>query len=235
MKALTSHLRASIALLTLLVTGNGQVLHSGEEIFVITVKGSSGVTFRGSYLVSPVGAEESKNVKTEATVPAEFRAQGSGIHLSFQKQTASGELEVEIVKNGTAIKRQSTDAPYGVVTLASTQPAVGLPRQTEYEVDGTVKFATITMTSETGDIEQHLVPVPFTKEFFPRSGWIVGLLAQKTRVARPDPLYSDGRLQIQDDGIGGSVHVSIRVSGALLGKAESSEPYGVANTTVRVP
>jgi hypothetical protein len=40
-------------------------------------------------------------------------------------------------------------------------------------MNGSVKFATVTMTSETGDIEQQLVPVPFTKEFFPRAGWIV--------------------------------------------------------------
>jgi hypothetical protein len=235
MKSLASYLRVSIALGMLLVTGTGQVLHSGEEIFVITVRGSRGVTFRGSYLVSPVGTEEPKNFKTEGAVPTEIMAQGSNLYLSFQKQTVGGELEVEIAKNGTAIKRQRTDAPYGVVALASTQPAGGLPRQTEYEVDGTVKFATITMTSETGDIEQRLVPVPFSKEFFPRSGWIIGLLAQKTRVAGPDPLYLDGRLKVKDDGVSGSVHVSIRVSGTILGKAETSDPYGVASATVRVP
>ena len=51
-------------------------------------------------------------------------------------------------------------------------------------MDGSVKFAMLTLTFESGDIEQLLVPIPFTKEFSPKEGWAVGLTAQK--VERPD-------------------------------------------------
>ncbi len=84
-------------------------------------------------------------------------------------------------------------------------------------MDGTVKFAMLTLTSDTGDIEQELVPIPFTKPYYPREGWIVSLSAQKIRVARPDffaPAFAP-KPEILDDGIKGSVHVAIRVNGAL--------------------
>lgn len=47
---------------TLLVPGYGQsVIQSGESIFVITVKGGQGVTFRGNYLVTTASGESKTN------------------------------------------------------------------------------------------------------------------------------------------------------------------------------
>jgi hypothetical protein len=104
-------------------------------------------------------------------------------------------------------------------------------------VDGSVKFAMLTLTGEAGDIEQQLVPVPFTKEFYPREGWIVGLSAQKVRVTRPDffsPAFSP-TLEVLDDGVKGSLRVAIRVNGGVLGAADTSDPFGVASTIIRIP
>lgn len=259
MKTLGSFWRP-IAIVALALTGSGQVIHSGEDSFVIAVKGGRGVTFRGSYRVTG-GAGESKETKVEGTVPAEFRAAGTGVYLSFQNQSPGGEiqfridpngsrqidkdpgqesagpfLEVAISKNGSIVKKQRTEAPYGVVMLSTTMPPWGSPRQTELRVDGSVKFASLTLTTESGDTEQQLVPIPFSKTFFPKEGWIVGLLAQKALVTRPDPLSPSvsPTLQVMDDGRRGSLHVAIRVNGSVLGEAETSEPFGVASATVPI-
>jgi hypothetical protein len=252
--------RVSIVFSLLSLVAHGQsVLHSGEAIFVISVKGGNGVTFRGSCLAT-TAVGESNNIKLEGTVPAEFKMVGTGVYLTVQNQTGGKEpeirvgsdgkraidrqspnaqagpyLEVAISKNGGTLKTQRTDAPHGVISLSTTPPANGAPISTELRVEGSVRFAFLTFTSETGDIEQQLVPVPFSKVFYPREGWIVGLSAQKTRVTRIDPLYLDGRREVLDDGKTGSMRVVIRVNGRALGAAETSEPFGVASTTVRIP
>ena len=201
---------------------------------MISVQGTSGVTFRGSYLATS-DAGESKPTKIEGTVPAEFRVVGTSVYLTVQKQSERGQIDVEISKSGTLVKKQHTDAPFGVVGLASTMPAGGAPRQTDLEVTGSAKFALLTLTSETGDTEQQRVPLPFSKTFFPREGWIVGLSAQKIRVTRPDPLSIHDATEVLDDGKRGSIHAAIRVNGVILGESESSEPFGIASATVRIP
>jgi hypothetical protein len=60
-------------------------------------------------------------------------------------------------------------------------------------------------------------------------------LSQRIRVARPDPLSIQGRIEILDNGVSGSVHVAIYIGGRILGEAESSEPHRVASATIRVP
>jgi hypothetical protein len=249
-----------IAIVALSVAGSGQVIHSGEDAFVIAVKGGRGVTFRGSYRVT-AAAGESKETKVEGSVPAEFRVAGTSVYLSFQNQSSGGEiqfrigpngnrqidkdpgegsgspfLEVAISKNGSTVKKQRTEAPHGVVVLSTTMPPGGAPRQTDFRVDGSVKFASLTLTTESGDTEQQLVPIPFSRTFFTKEGWIVGLLAQKALVTRLDPLSpsADPTVQVLDDGRRGSLHVEIRVNGSVLGEAETSEPFGVASTTVPI-
>ncbi len=259
MKTFGTWWRLPIALGALLVVGSGQVIHSGEETFVIAVTGGNGVTFRGSYLVTGIDGE-SKETQVAGTVPAEFRAIGTAVYLNLQNQNPGGEIEirvgpdgkpeldksspssqnakflaVSVSKNGTTIKEQRTDAPHGVVSLATTMPPWGLPRQTELIADGTVKFAFLTFTSETGDTQQELVPIPFTKSFFPREGWIVGITAQKARVTKLDTGGTRPVLQVLDDGTSGSLHVAIRVNGSAIAEANTAEAFGVARSTARIP
>jgi hypothetical protein len=243
----------------LFVVGNGQVIHSGEETFVIAVTGGAGVTFRGSYLVAGINGE-SKETQVAGMVPAEFRAVGTAVYLNFQNQNPGGEVEirvgsdgkreldktsaaaqnskflaVSISKNGTTVKEQRTDAPHGVISLATTMPPWGLPGQTELIADGTVKFAFLTFTSETGDTEQELVPVPFSKAFFPKEGWVVSITAQKVRVTKLDTVSMRPVLQVLDDGTAGLLHVAIRVNGGVIAQANTAEAFGVVSSTVRVP
>lgn len=250
---------AAIAFLTLpAFCQSPQVLHSGEEVFTISVRGGDGVRFRGSCL-STTG--EGASVTTELTgeVPAEFKVAAAAIYLTVQNLSGGREpeirvgsdglrvldqlspnaqagswLEIEISKNGGTVKTQRTDAPHGVISLKTTPLATGAPILTELQVDG-VHFAFVTFTSETGDIEQQLVPVPFSKVFYAKEGSIVGLTAQKMRVTRLDPSHIDGTLEIMDDGKTGEIHAAIRVNGQSVASAQTSEPFGVASTTIKIP
>ncbi len=234
------------------------VLHSGEAIFTISVRGGNGVQFRGSCL-SISGDGTSVTTELAGQVPAEFKIAATAAYLTVQNLTggtqpeirvgsdglrvldqklqnadAGSWLEIKISKNGGIIKTQRTDAPHGVISLKTTPPATGSPIGTELQVEG-VRFAIITFTSETGDIEQQLVPVPFSRVFYPTEGSIVGLTAQKTRVTRVDPAHADGTLEIMDDGQSGELRVAIRVNGQAIGSAQTSEPFGVASTTIKIP
>jgi len=234
---------------------SSQVLRSGEGIFTIAVRGGTGVRFRGSCL-STTGDGASVTTKLEGVVPAEFKITGAAVHLTVQNLTgdtlpdirvgsdgvrvldqksskaqAGSWLEMEISKYGGTIKKQRTDAPHGVISLNTTPPAAGSPIGTELRVEG-VRFALVTFTSETGDIEQQLVPIPFSRVFYPREGSIVGLTAQKTRVTR---VGLDGTLEIMDDGQSGELRLEIRVNGQPVGSAQTSDAFGVASTTIKIP
>lgn len=232
-----------------------QVLHSGEAIYTISVRGGSGVRFSGSCLSTTTDGG-AVNTRLEGAVPAEFTIAGAAVYLTVQNLTAGtlpevrvgldglraldqkapnaqagSWLEIEIAKNGSPIKRQRTNAPHGVISLRTTPPPAGSAIATEFQVEGT-RFALATFTSETGDTEQQLVPVPFSRVFYPPEGSIVGLTAQKMRVTR---VGLDGKLEILDDGQSGELRLVIRVNGQPLGSAQTSEPFGVASTTIKIP
>lgn len=233
------------------------VLRSGEAIFTISVRGGNGVQFRGSCLSTPgQGADVTTELK--GTVPAEFTVAATAIYLTVQNLSGGREpevrvgsdglkvldqqspgaqagswFEVEILKNGGSVKTQRTDAPHGVISLATTPPASGASMLTELRIEG-VHYAFLTFTNEKGDTEQQLVPVPFSRVFYPKTGSIVGMVAQKTRVTRVDPV-SRGGLEILDDGRTGEMHVTIRINGVPVGSAQTSEPFGVASTTIKIP
>lgn len=254
-------MKTAIVVLALLApTAFGQlVLHAGEEFFTISVQGGDGVRFKGSCLAT-TAAGESVTEKLEGVVPAEFKIPATAVYLTVQNQSggqipevrvgpddrqvidmaspnsgASQFLEVILSKSGRTLKTQRTDAPYGVISLGTTPPAnTAAQINTELQIEG-VRFALVTYTLVTGDTEQQLVPVPFSRQFYPREGSVVSLTAQKVRVVRVDPMHTDGRLEILDDGKAGTISAVIRVNGAIVGSAEAAEPFGIANTTVKIP
>jgi hypothetical protein len=214
---------------------------------------------RGEILV--VSASGDKRIKVEGTTPLEYPVTGAEVYLNIQRQSrgrfpmmtldkngrreldqdptspsnvSQPHLLVEIQKNGVAIKSQRTTAPFGVVSLSTVARQGGMGRYSELVVDGTVKYAFVTMTNEKGDTEQELVPVPFSKVFYPREGWIVGITAQKTEVTRPDPLSVRNVIEVLDDGVRGTMHVAIKVSGRLVAEETTSVAYGVASATAVV-
>jgi hypothetical protein len=233
-----------------------RVLHSGEANFAITVRGGPGVRFSGSCL-SIAGDGATIQTTVAGTVPADFNVVGAEVYLTLQNMSAQSQPEirldssggfdqkspsvsgsswlgVEIAKNGSTIKRQQTNAPHGVVSLKTTSPPAGAPISTELQVEG-ARFALISFTSETGDIEQQLVPVPFDRTFYQPEGSVVTLTAQKVLVTRLAPAHADGTIETLDDGRNGDLRVAIRVNGQALGVAQTREPFGVASTSIKIP
>ena len=112
--------------------------------------------------------------------------------------------------------------------LASPQSYM---KEVVYEVDGTAKYANLTLTTKDGGTEQNQVKLPFELKFFAKLGQPVYLSAQKVKVTRT--MLSTP--EILDDGVSGKVHVLIRISGSLLQEATSDAPYGIATARGIVP
>jgi hypothetical protein len=88
------------------------------ETYEIRVNGTNGTRFSGSYM--QVGLDGSSNSQTvEGSVPATYEARGNMVSVAFQKKTESGQLSVEIVRNGSVVKSSETTAAYGMVTVAT--------------------------------------------------------------------------------------------------------------------
>lgn len=85
--------------------------------FVIKVTGTKGTKFQGAYIVTNLGQAESKSV--DGTLPAEFKAKGNMVSVSFQKSQRDGALQVEIFKDGNQVGKSDTSAEFGLVGLAS--------------------------------------------------------------------------------------------------------------------
>ena len=229
-----------------------------EDTFTISVTGAEGTQFRGSCL-STNRAGDSRTTELSGRVPAEFKVAAQALSLTVQNLAggtnppevrigsdgapvldessiaSSGSwLEIDLSKNGGTIKTQRTNAPHGLISMTTAPPPGGTPISIELQVAG-VHYALITFTNEVGDIEQQLVPVPFSKVFYPREGSIIGLTAQKTRVTRLDPAHADGTVEVMDDGRIGELRVVIRVNGQPVGSDQTSAPFGVASTTIKVP
>jgi hypothetical protein len=209
----------SVAALTLLALPafcqSPMVLHAGEAIFTISVRGGHGVQFRGSCLSTP-GEGAAVTTELKGVVPAEFTIAATAIYLTVQNLAGGREpevrvgadgltvldqqspgaqagswFEVEILKNGGNVKTQRTDAPHGVISLATVPPASGASVLTELQIEG-VHFAFLTFTNDKGDTEQQLVPVPFSRAFYLRkarlSAW-----SRRKRVSRDSiPCTSTG-------------------------------------------
>src|SRR5690348_11687779 len=92
-------------------------------------------------------------------------------------------------------------------------------REVVYEVDGTAKYADLTLTNKDGGTEQHQVKLPFELKFYARSGQSLYLSAQKGRVAKTVVHASHDEQEVVYNGVAGSIHVLIRVGGAVLQEA----------------
>jgi hypothetical protein len=57
-------------------------------------------------------------------------------------------------------------------------------KEVRYEVDGTAKYADLTITNESGGKEQNRVKLPFEMKFIARAGQFLYLSAQKVQALR---------------------------------------------------
>jgi len=83
--------------------------------------------------------------------------------------------------------------------------------------------ASVTIVNENGGTEQHAINLPWTKEFDAPSGRFLSLSAQKKTAAR--------------DGYGQptKLEVTLYVDGKEIQHAETTEDYGVASVSGKVP
>jgi hypothetical protein len=108
-------------------------------------------------------------------------------------------------------------------------------KEVVYEVDGTAKYANLTLANRDGGKEQSQVKLPFELKFYAKGGQFLYLSAQKVKVVKAGLHVLDDQQDILCDGISGNVHVLIRVSGAVLQEATSDAPYGIATADGKVP
>lgn len=86
--------------------------------YTVKVSGTPGLRFSGSYMVvTASGKSESKSVDGE--VPQSYQLSGSIVSVSFQKQSESGVLELQILKDGQVVSASDTSAAYGLVSAAT--------------------------------------------------------------------------------------------------------------------
>lgn len=127
----------------------------------------------------------------------------------------------------------------GPLRLALAFAALAWPqsgmKEVVYQADGTAKYANLMLTNPSGGKEQNQVKLPFELKFYAKSGQFLYLSAQKTRVTETVHYPVNDRIVVLDDGVTGTVHVLIKVSGAVLQEASSSSPYGVATAEGKLP
>lgn len=134
--------------------------------------------------------------------------------------------------DGTTMRKALGIALFFVAALASPQSAM---KEVVYEVDGTAKYANLTLTNKDGGKEQSQVKLPFELKFYGKVGQFLYLSAQKTRVTKIVPHVSRDIEEVVYDGIAGTAHVLIRVNGTVLQEASSDAPYGVATVDGKLP
>jgi len=220
--------------LALTPPGNSQeIIRQDEHAFGIAVRGTNGGVFHGTYLAVGAGGDVHRQ-RFEGTIPANFRAIGSELYVVVQSREEGGTLDVELSKAGTVFKRQSTSVGHGVVSVQSITPEGGLPRETDFELTGSAKYAFLTITTGSGETYQEQVKLPYSKKIFPKEGWVVGMSAQKKEVTRPDPLSVQPRTEVLSDGKEGALRVSIRVTGQVVATEETAEAFGIASAMVKI-
>lgn len=95
----------------------------GESNYIIRVTANPGLEYSGSYLVMSSGGQSvSKTVDGIGggpDKPIEYSVTGSTVSVAFQKKGTQGTLIVEILKNNKVVASSSTEAAYGVVSVAT--------------------------------------------------------------------------------------------------------------------
>lgn len=121
-----------------------------------------------------------------------------------------------------------------LVVAAAASPQSGM-KEVVYQVDGTAKYANLTLTNKDGGKEQNQVELPFELKFYAKGGQSLYVSAQKVRVIKTGLHVLDEQQDVVYDGVRGSVHVLIRCSGAVLQQASSDAPYGIATAEGKLP
>lgn len=92
----------------------------GDASFVIEVSGTTGTRFSGTYGAMRDDGRSSSTSVT-GTVPAQYEVTGAIATAVFQKDSGRSEtLTVTIKRGDRVLVRETTTAPYGVVSAGTT-------------------------------------------------------------------------------------------------------------------
>lgn len=84
-----------------------------ERTVVLSVEGSPGLAFEGSY------GTPSATKSVRGVVPASFVVKTrAAVAAAFSKAQADGELTVRVMVDGKEVLRRSTSTPYGTIVIA---------------------------------------------------------------------------------------------------------------------
>lgn len=118
-----------------------------------------------------------------------------------------------------------------MLAAASSSPSFD-GRLVEYDVDGTAKYVNITWNTSSAATEQRQVKLPFHESFVAPMGMLAYMSAQKVQVVSHPNMF--GATEILYDGVGGTVHVTLRINAQKVGEATSDAPHGIAKVSGKV-
>jgi len=133
--------------------------------------------------------------------------------LAIQREI---ERKARVEREQAAMRAAARDREAESKRLSQRQEMTKLTEGTsgrfcEYTVTGSAKRAMVTFTNATGGIEQHVVSLPWRKDFMGAARDIVTLSAQKQSA-------------------NGVIEVKIISNGQVVGSSSSSAAYGIAST-----
>lgn len=91
--------------------------NGGRPALAVWLFGESGNPFEGFCKITNGTETESRNLA--GVLPAKFTFPATALDCEFRKQTSSGLLLVQFVRDGRSIKDSLTRSPFGVVSLSS--------------------------------------------------------------------------------------------------------------------
>jgi hypothetical protein len=169
--------------------------------------------------------------KASCVIQIRERDEGTSVRVSYSPNEAPAQPSF-------VVPPPPVSAPTGAPVPAPVSPRKAVEdyptvREVEYEITGTVHWVNLTRKNKDGSTEQRQEKLPYRDEFYALPGTPLYLSVQKARITKTE----DGmitRTTVVDDGIEGTVHVLIRVNGAVLQEAEATAPYGIATASGEV-
>jgi hypothetical protein len=174
---------------------------------------------------------EKRTNQTKATILPDYTEVHGAHQLLGVSQPAQRVLSNPLAPQGVLT---NPSAPPMKATISNGSPQSGV-KEVVYQVDGTSKYVNLTLVGENGGKEQSQVKLPFELKFYAKGGQYLYLSAQKARITKRVLHVLGDQDDVVDDGVAGTVHVLIRVSGGVLREATTNTPYGIATADEKLP
>ncbi len=91
---------------------------SKPKSFKISVSGTPGIPFQGSYMTTQSNGQSSSKT-VDGVIPPSFNASGWMVSTAFRKKDSGRELSVSIQVEGITLNTETTTVPYGIVSIVT--------------------------------------------------------------------------------------------------------------------